>query len=200
MSAEFLSGHRIIVALPEAPVPVLASACEVLAQERLRCWSLPVARVDELPDLRERFPHRAVLGVHGVRTDDQARAAEAAGAAFILSPVARASLVAATSVPVILGALTPTEIDAALEAGAAAVAIVPAEIQGSFLATSLVALFPGAPLIPSGNLESFQVTEWWRQGAPAVHLTRVLTDLTRANLGELRTTARGWRQTSESVL
>jgi 2-dehydro-3-deoxyphosphogluconate aldolase / (4S)-4-hydroxy-2-oxoglutarate aldolase len=193
MAAEFLGGNRIVVALPSASADELASACEVLAQERLRCWTVPAERVDQLPALAERFPHRALLGVHGVRRDAEAVAAVEAGAAFVLSPVARASLVHAVEVPVILGGMTPTEIDKALGDGAAAVAVVPADVQGSFLARALVGMFPGAPPIPSGALERFQVEEWLRLGALAAHLSGLITDSSRTNLGELRSLVRGWR-------
>ena len=74
-----------------------------------------------------------LLGVGTVIDDDTCRAAIDAGAKYIVSPVVRPSLVEAAHAldrPVMMGAYTPTEAQAAYEAGSDFIKIFPADTLG----------------------------------------------------------------------
>ncbi|MDT5149813.1 MAG: 2-dehydro-3-deoxyphosphogluconate aldolase / (4S)-4-hydroxy-2-oxoglutarate aldolase [Mycobacterium sp.] len=113
----------------------------------------------------------AVLGVGTVLTAEQADDAIDAGAQFLVTPalsesVARAA--AARGVPVIMGALTPTEVRAAIDMGADAVKIFPARALGPDYLRDLHGPFPGIPLIPSGGVNAANAAGFLQAGALAV--------------------------------
>jgi 2-dehydro-3-deoxyphosphogluconate aldolase/(4S)-4-hydroxy-2-oxoglutarate aldolase len=114
----------------------------------------------------------AVVGAGTVRDERQARDALAAGARFLVSPacvpeVARVANEA--SVPVFLGALTPTEVDASLKAGTSAVKLFPASLGGPRYLRDLRGPFPAAEFIPSGGITEENARDFLEAGAVAVY-------------------------------
>ncbi|WP_239100034.1 bifunctional 4-hydroxy-2-oxoglutarate aldolase/2-dehydro-3-deoxy-phosphogluconate aldolase [Phycicoccus sp. CSK15P-2] len=69
---------------------------------------------------------------------------------------------------VVLGALTPTEVAAAVALGADAVKIFPARALGPRHLSDLRGPFPEVPLIPSGGVDDDNAAEYLRVGALAV--------------------------------
>jgi 2-dehydro-3-deoxyphosphogluconate aldolase/(4S)-4-hydroxy-2-oxoglutarate aldolase len=67
-----------------------------------------------------------------------------------------------------MGALSPTEVRAALDLGAAAVKIFPARAVGPDYLRDLHGPFPGIPLIPSGGVNAGNAAAYLRAGAVAV--------------------------------
>ncbi len=191
-----LGRHRVIVSLPAAPPEELVAACEVLLQEGLRAWSLPVGRLAELATLKAMFGRRARIGVHDLAEPLAAAAAAAGGADFGASVLVIAELVTgAGAMPMVLGGLTPNELRAGMQAGAAAVQVVPCEAFGSGYSRALPALMDGTPLIARGRLEVYQAELWLESGAAAVWPQDLVTaDLvTGADLDELRRRCQQWR-------
>lgn len=114
----------------------------------------------------------ALIGAGTVRDEQQARDALSAGAQFLVSPacvreVARVAQEA--DVPVFLGALTPTEVDAALKAGTTAVKLFPAGIGGPGYLRDLHGPFPDADFIPSGGVTEENARGFLDAGAIAVY-------------------------------
>ena len=102
-----------------------------------------------------------LLGVGTVIDDDTCRAAIDAGAKYIVSPVTKPSLVATAHEldrPVMLGAYTPTEAQAAYEAGSDFIKIFPADTLGPGYIKSLLAPLPHLKIIPTGgvNLDTME--------------------------------------------
>ena len=96
-----------------------------------------------------------LLGVGTVIDDDTCHAAIDAGAKYIVSPVVRPSLVEtahALDRPVMLGAYTPTEAQAAYEAGSDFIKIFPADTLGPGYIKSLLAPLPHLKIIPTGGV------------------------------------------------
>ena len=113
----------------------------------------------------------SVIGVGSVLTAEQADAAIDAGAQFLVTPAVRAAVAeaaAARGVPVIMGALTPTEVIAAIDLGAAAVKIFPARATGPDYLRDLHGPFPGIRLIPSGGINTGNAAAYLAAGAAAV--------------------------------
>lgn len=191
-----LGMHSLIVSLPDFDLPDLVPACEVLWQEGIRVWTASVDRIDNLPELLRLFGRRAKLGVHGVMEPEQVRSAATAGALFAACDFLRPQLVDATpELPVILGGMTPTELLAGLDAGAAAVQLVPSDAFGSSLARSLPRLLPPDCLIANGRMEPYQGDLWKEHGALGVWpQDLVTTDLVLAeSLDGLRVKLQKWR-------
>ena len=102
-----------------------------------------------------------LLGVGTVIDDDTCRAAIDAGAKYIVSPVVRPSLIEAAHAldrPVMMGAYTPTEAQAAYEAGSDFIKIFPADTLGPGYIKSLLAPLPHLKIIPTGgvNLDTME--------------------------------------------
>jgi len=190
-----LGPSRVIATLPDFDAGTLLPACEVLCQEGFSTWSVPMARLEELPDLLAPFRRRARIGVHGVTAPAQVKRAAEAGASFVASAYFLPTLVKAVpGFPVILGGLTPTELRAGLAAGAAAVQLFPAEAYGTSLARSLPRLLGFPNLLASGRLESYQARIWLEAGAVGAWPHELFSDdlVLADGLDRLRTRLQEW--------
>lgn len=147
--------------------------------------------VRELPRLIEAVPH-AELGVGTVLTRDQAISSLDAGAAFLVTPAVRSDVIeigVERGVPVLCGALTPTEAYTAWELGASAVKVFPAATVGTEYIRHLSGPFPDLKTVPSGGVGLGDIAGWINAGSTAVSLGgpllgRVFDDGDLANLGE----------------
>ena len=114
----------------------------------------------ELPDI--------LLGLGTVLDADTARAGIAAGAKFIVTPAVRPTVIAVCrelNVPILSGALTPTEAYTAWELGADIIKVFPAEFFGPAYIKSLKAPFPNIELMPTGGVTPETVGDFLKAGA-----------------------------------
>ena len=164
-----LGANRVIVELPDLAVGELVPVAEVLCQEGFGVWTLPSSRLDDLAELHRLFGRRARIGLREVADPATASAAAASGAALVMSNFLLPDLVqAAPELPVVLGGLTPSELRSGLEAGAAAVQLVPAEAFGTAYARVLPQVLGSERVIISGRVERYQAEMWLEQGGCAV--------------------------------
>ena len=113
----------------------------------------------------------AHIGAGTVTTVEQASAAAAAGAEFLVSPGTLPDLTRAmleTGRVVMTGAMTPTEVMGALELGVDVVKIFPASLGGPSYLGALRGPFPDAPLMPTGGVKPDNLADWFGAGAVAV--------------------------------
>ncbi|MGY4652825.1 bifunctional 4-hydroxy-2-oxoglutarate aldolase/2-dehydro-3-deoxy-phosphogluconate aldolase [Mycobacterium sp. URHB0021] len=158
-----------VVRATEIPDPVALS--NTLARAGIRAVELTFTTPGVLDYLNAAASSDAVLGMGTVCTADQAKAAIAAGAQFLVTPGVRPEVAKAASdsnIPVIMGALTPTEILVALDLGAAAVKIFPAGAFSPRYFKDLRGPFPEVSLIPSGGVNAGNAAEFLAHGAVAV--------------------------------
>jgi len=103
-----------------------------------------------------------------------------AGASFIVAPDTREGVIAAAraaDVPMIPGALTPSEISRALLLGAAAVKVFPVDaVGGPDYIASLRGPLPDAPLVVSGGVAVEQARRYLRLGVRSVCMGREFLD------------------------
>ena len=114
---------------------------------------------------------KILLGVGTVIDDDTCRAAIDAGAKYVISPITRPSLVAAAHAldrPVMLGAYTPTEAQAAHEAGSDFVKIFPADTLGPSYIKSLLAPLPHLKIVPTGGVNLDTMEAYLAAGSAAL--------------------------------
>jgi 2-dehydro-3-deoxyphosphogluconate aldolase/(4S)-4-hydroxy-2-oxoglutarate aldolase len=158
-----------VVRAPEIPDPVALAGA--LAQSGIRALELTFTTPGVLDHLRAATASEALLGMGTVLTADQARAAVDAGAKFLVTPGIRAEVGAVgadSGIPVIMGALTPTEVLVALDLGAAAVKIFPAGVFGPRYFKDLRGPLPDVALIPSGGVNAGNAADFLAHGAVAV--------------------------------
>lgn len=138
----------------------------------------------------------AVVGAGTVLTADDARSAIAAGAKFLVSPIYAPEVVRIAreaGVIAVPGALTPTEVFNAWQAGADLVKVFPAELFSPRYVRYLRELFPQIRLFPTGGLSLDSVREYIIAGAATVGLGSNLADaeaLTAGNVEPLVERAR----------
>ena len=102
---------------------------------------------------------------------EAAEAAVGAGASFIVMPHLDVALVgwcAERAIACFPGALTPTEVQRAWEAGASAVKLFPASTVGPGYLGLLHGPFPDLPFIPTGGVSAETAGSWIAAGAIAV--------------------------------
>lgn len=123
-----------------------------------------------LESARERLPN-VVLGAGTVLDGFTAREAILAGAQFLVTPTLELDVLEVAhrySTPTIIGAMTPTEILTAWEAGATMVKIFPASVLGPRYLQEIRGPLPQIPLIPTGGITADNAPEFIRAGALAV--------------------------------
>jgi 2-dehydro-3-deoxyphosphogluconate aldolase/(4S)-4-hydroxy-2-oxoglutarate aldolase len=110
------------------------------------------------------------LGAGTVLTAGDAHRAAEAGAAFAVTPAATEAVAACRDlgVPVLAGALTPTEVAAVMAEGAAAVKLFPAGLGGVPYLSALRAPFPEVPFVPVGGIDADAARAYLAAGALAV--------------------------------
>jgi 2-dehydro-3-deoxyphosphogluconate aldolase/(4S)-4-hydroxy-2-oxoglutarate aldolase len=111
-----------------------------------------------------------------------------AGAQFVVAPwvdPALAEPCRAAKAALILGAVTPTEVRAALTAGADAVKIFPAaSIGGPGHIKALVSVFPDVAFCPTGGVEPSNFAAYLAAGAAFVGIGGALVDERRIDAGD----------------
>jgi 2-dehydro-3-deoxyphosphogluconate aldolase/(4S)-4-hydroxy-2-oxoglutarate aldolase len=139
--------------------------------------------LDALPLLLENVAEfgrgEAALGMGSVLNAEMAEAAIERGAQFIVAPMLDLPTVAACvrrDVPVMPGALTPTEIQTAWIAGASVVKVFPASAVGPSYFKDLLAPLPHLKLMPTGGVDLSNAADFIRSGAVAVGAGSSLVD------------------------
>ncbi len=131
---------------------------------------------------------RVLVGAGTVLDAETARACILAGAQFIVSPalnVRTIELCQRYSVPIIPGALTPTEIVTAWEAGADVVKVFPCSaVGGAKYLSALRGPFPQIELIPTGGVSLSTAAEFLSAGAFALGVGSDLVDITALKNGK----------------
>jgi 2-dehydro-3-deoxyphosphogluconate aldolase/(4S)-4-hydroxy-2-oxoglutarate aldolase len=117
---------------------------------------------------RRSLGDRVLLGAGTVLDAETARAALLAGAEFIVSPGLNLEVVRLCrryDKLVIPGALTPTEVITAWEAGADVVKVFPAEVVGPAFFKALRGPLPHVKLMPTGGVDLKTAGEYLKAGA-----------------------------------
>jgi len=129
--------------------------------------------------VKEAFGDGIVLGAGTVLGRDNAVAAIEAGATFVVSPVTEFEVISTCNekdVPVMPGAMTPTEIYAAWKAGADIVKVFPASMFGPKYFKALKAPLPQVPIMPTGGVNASTVADWLAAGAEVLPVGGALVD------------------------
>ncbi len=136
---------------------------------------------DVIGKLGRRLGDRVVVGAGTVLDARAAQACIDAGARFIVSPGLDVETVAfcrAAGVPVLPGALTPTEIMAAWKAGADMVKVFPvSSVGGASYIKNIKAPLPHIELVPTGGVSVDTAASFIQAGAAALGVGGDLVDL-----------------------
>ncbi|MBZ5585669.1 MAG: bifunctional 4-hydroxy-2-oxoglutarate aldolase/2-dehydro-3-deoxy-phosphogluconate aldolase [Acidobacteriia bacterium] len=133
-----------------------------------------------LEKLADRFGGKVLLGAGTVLDPETARACMLAGAEFFVTPALRPATIEIArryAKPIFPGALTPTEVLTAWEAGADAVKVFPCgNVGGAKYIKALKGPFPQIEMIPTGGVNLETAGEFLKAGACAVAVGSELVD------------------------
>ena len=158
------------VAVADAVVDAGVTALEVTADTPNAMASIE-AIADRVDD--------AVVGAGTVLDAETARAAQLAGAEFLVTPTVNRGVIRTANrygTPVVVGAYTPTEAIEAYEAGADAVKVFPAKTGGPDHVAAIGGPLPQIPLVPTGGVGADNAGEYVRAGAVAVGVGSSIVD------------------------
>ncbi len=200
---DVLGRTRLIASFQRGATARTVAIATVLVEEGFAALTVDVGDLDLVERLGTLLGGRAVLGVHGVRTDEALYRAHDAGATYALAPIGTAGLVRAAQdngLPLFAGAMTPAEISAAAALGGAGVLVHPAEVLGTSYAPHAVAAAGDSRLVVGGS-SPYGVTQWLNAGAFAVVAdSSLLSDaLDHGDLGFLRDRARNYTSETERI-
>ena len=120
---------------------------------------------------REAFGDAALIGAGTVLTTSDVQDVVSAGAQFVVTPVLNHKVIAAchhSNVPIVCGALTPTELQTAYEAGAEMLKVFPARQFGPQYIRDLLVPLPHMRLVPTGGVSPQNAAAYIKAGAVAV--------------------------------
>lgn len=140
-----------------------------------------------LEQLRDRLGDRIVLGAGTVLDPETARSALLAGADFIVSPTTNLDVIRLCrryDKLVMPGALTPTEVLTAWEAGADIVKIFPSDLTGPGYLKALRGPLPQVRLMPTGGVDLQTAAAFLRAGACALGIGGSLVEKQAVDKGD----------------
>ncbi|MBL1175862.1 bifunctional 4-hydroxy-2-oxoglutarate aldolase/2-dehydro-3-deoxy-phosphogluconate aldolase [Pantanalinema sp. GBBB05] len=143
-----------------------------------------------IPYLRESLPD-CVIGTGTLLTTHHLREAIAVGAQFLFSPHVDVGMIQAAvehNIPMIAGALSPTEIIQAWQAGCSSVKVFPVQALGGVeYIQSLQGPLGHIPLIPTGGVTLANVPDFLQAGAVGVGLSGCLFPQAAVQQGQWQT-------------
>ena len=166
-----------------------ATAVAWLREAGIRIFEITMT-IPDAPELIRELAADPSLTV-GAGTVPDARTADRclrAGARFLVAPWVDLALAApcrAAGAALMLGAMTPTEVRAALAAGADVVKIFPAaSIGGPAHIRALASVFPGVAFCPTGGVNPEDIGKYIAAGAAFVGIGGALVDEKRIAAGD----------------
>ena len=171
-----LTNPGIIAVIRTERADDVLPVCEALLAGGVSALEITLTVPDALKLISEagrRFGARAVVGAGSVLNAGAGRAALDAGAEFVVSPIVRPEIAAvarAAGRPVMLGAYTPSEAQAAHEAGADFVKLFPADTLGPGYIKSLRAPMPHLRIVPTGGVNLENAADFFAAGCAALGL------------------------------
>ncbi|HEX2640383.1 MAG TPA: bifunctional 4-hydroxy-2-oxoglutarate aldolase/2-dehydro-3-deoxy-phosphogluconate aldolase [Pyrinomonadaceae bacterium] len=179
---KWVVGVGVIPVVRASSAEEALSVIEAIAEGGVTCIEVTMTvpnAVDVIAKLSKR--EELLIGAGTVLEPETARECIVAGAKFIVSPATNFDTIEycnQTEIVVMPGALTPTEVVNAWDAGADFVKVFPADSMGGpkYL-RSLKAPLPAIKLIPTGGVSQSTAADFIRAGAEAVGVGADLVDL-----------------------
>ncbi|MBM4001835.1 MAG: bifunctional 4-hydroxy-2-oxoglutarate aldolase/2-dehydro-3-deoxy-phosphogluconate aldolase [Planctomycetes bacterium] len=142
-----------------------------------------------LEQVAARLGSRVLLGAGTVLDSETARIAMLAGAEFIVSPSTNLQVIELCrryDKAVMPGALTPTEVVQAWQAGADIVKIFPSDVLGPTHLRALRGPLPQVPMLPTGGVSLETAADFLKAGACALGVGSSLVEPKAVESGDLK--------------
>ena len=184
-----LRAARVVPVVRTSTAAYAATAVRWLRDAGIRIFELTMTIPDAPALIRELAGEGELLvGAGTVADTAMAERCLAAGARFIVAPWTDPALAGpcrAAGALLMQGAVTPSEVRAALAAGADVVKIFPASsVGGAGHIKALASVFPGVAFCPTGGVEPGNVAAYLAAGAAFVGMGGALVDERRIAAGD----------------
>ncbi|QLH26476.1 bifunctional 4-hydroxy-2-oxoglutarate aldolase/2-dehydro-3-deoxy-phosphogluconate aldolase [Streptomyces sp. Rer75] len=198
---ESLRAHRLLAIVRGNDPDAALRTVLTLAEEGIKAIEVPLTTKDApavIARVRAELGPEALVGAGTVRTAADAARAVESGASYLVTPglvdVPQSADIG--DVPVLMGALTPSEIELALARGACAIKLFPASLGGPGYLRALRDPFPDVPIVPVGGVDAAAARDYLDRGAIAVGVGSPLVGdaADGGDLGELRNRAAEFRE------
>lgn len=205
---ETILKHRLIAIVRLGSEAGVVECVQALAEGGLKAIEITLNTPGALKAIaaaRGAVDDSVMIGAGTVLSTADVRRAADAGAQFVVSPDTQPNVIAASgdlgmvSIP---GALTPTEVAAAMRSGADLVKLFPANLFGPGYVKDLLAPLDKARLVPTGGVRLENLGEWFQAGAVAVALGSSLVDQKAVDAGDwagIQERARGFVEAVKEV-
>lgn len=168
-----IEGRLPLVAILRGLEPGRALAVgEVLVEAGFEIIEVPLNSPDPLASIAalvESLGDRALIGAGTVLAEAEVEALAAIGAKLVVSPNCNPAVIrrtAAHGMVSLPGTLTPTEMFAAIEAGASGIKLFPAELAGPAVVKAVRAVLPPSlPLLAVGGISAANMGDYLAAGA-----------------------------------
>jgi len=191
MNACHLGGPIAIIRARE-PLADPVRLVKVLLDNGLRLSEITLTTPGALAAISRVRAAELEVGAGSVRSRDDALRARDAGASFLVTPGLVAGA-ADAGLPVLMGAYTASEAMRALELGATAVKLFPANLLTPAYAKALLAPLPELRLFPTGGVGPADFAAWRAAGCAGVGVGSELRVDDEAGLAQrAQTCARAW--------
>ncbi len=178
---------------------------EAVAQGGITAVEVTLTTPDALATIEQlarQMPGSALIGVGSVLNADDVAQAAGSGARFIVSPITTHEIIKSAhenDLPVIPGALTPTEVYHAQALGADFVKVFPASFWGPKYVRALLAPMPHLRLCPTGGVTPHNAGEWIQAGAKVVGIGSALVNPSMVAAGNYEEITRRARTLARSI-
>jgi 2-dehydro-3-deoxyphosphogluconate aldolase / (4S)-4-hydroxy-2-oxoglutarate aldolase len=210
--AEILARIKDIAVIPivrTTNAETASKAVEAVAEGGIECVEITMTvehALQALEAVADRYGDRVLLGAGTVLDPETARACMLAGAQFFVAPslsLKTVEMAKRYSKPVFPGALTPTEILTAWEAGADGIKVFPCSaVGGAKYIRALKAPLPHIELLPTGGVNLETIGDFLAAGSFAVGVGSELIDgrsIAAANYKIITERARKFREAVAGV-
>jgi len=181
-------------------------AVEAVCEGGIRCVEITMTverAIYALEQVANKYGDKVLLGAGTVLDAETARSCMLAGANFFVTPslnIKTIEMAKRYSKAIFPGALTPTEILAAWEAGADAVKVFPCNaVGGASYIKALKGPFPQIEVVPTGGVNLGTVGAFLQAGACAVGVGGELVDAKSIEAGNYQICTERARQFLEAV-
>jgi 2-dehydro-3-deoxyphosphogluconate aldolase/(4S)-4-hydroxy-2-oxoglutarate aldolase len=179
----FITGIGIVPIVRVASAESAVKAVEAIYQGGVRAAEITMTvpgAIHALEKVADRLGDKMMLGAGTVLDPETARACMLAGAEFFVTPALRLATIEIAkrySKVIFPGALTPTEVLTAWEAGADAVKIFPCgNMGGPKYIKALKGPFPHIAMIPTGGVNLETAGDFLKAGACAIAVGSEMVD------------------------
>lgn len=171
---EQFAAEKIVAILRNVPAIHLPKVVETLLENNIRNIEITLnspGALEQISDMNKRFGNRVVMGAGTVTRREHVIQAVEAGASYLITPYISDSVAEQArimNVPVMMGAMTPTEIARCMELGAAWVKVFPISSLSKGYIQDVLAPMPDARLVAVGGITPDNVGDYLRSGAVGV--------------------------------